>query len=161
MVRVFSLKNTSLNMWVMRVYIMGVKTWCIRYDKIAKQNVSWVSYGKALPVRHSRKPTITICHNSLHSSHVLSTCFTLQEGYSQATYENSLIFNLPWVFTLSLHTTHTMKFHIKYRVQKIEHNYNQIWHRIKANKKIVVNHNFTCTSLQFVTNPLHGSQVRN
>ena len=32
------------------------------------------------------------------------------------------------------HTTLTIKSHIKYRVQKIEHNYNQIWHRIKANK---------------------------
>ena len=147
MVRVFSLKSTSLNMWIMRVYIMGVKTWCIRYDKIAKQNVLRVSCGNGLLVRHSQKPAITICHNSSHSSHVLSTCFTLREGYSQATRENSLIFNLPWVFTLSLHTTHTMKSHIKYRVQKIEHNYNQIWHRIKANKKIIVNHNFTCTNL--------------
>ena len=37
--------------------------------------------------------------------------------------------------TLSLsHTTLTNKSHDKYRVQKIEHNYNQIWHGIKANK---------------------------
>ena len=33
------------------------------------------------------------------------------------------------------HTTLTMKSHIKYRVQKIEQNHNQIWHRIKANTK--------------------------
>ena len=32
---------------------------------------------------------------------------------------------------------------MKYRVHKIEQNYNQIWHRIKANKNIVVNYNFT------------------
>ena len=32
---------------------------------------------------------------------------------------------------------------MKYRVYKIEHNYNQIWHEIKANKNIVVNYNFT------------------
>ena len=32
---------------------------------------------------------------------------------------------------------------MKYMVQKIEHNYNQIWHKIKANKNIVVNYNFT------------------
>ena len=31
------------------------------------------------------------------------------------------------------HTTHTMKSHIKYRIQNIEQNYNQIWHGIKAN----------------------------
>ena len=32
------------------------------------------------------------------------------------------------------HTTFTIKSHNKYRVQKIEHNYNQIWYGIKANK---------------------------
>ena len=51
--RVFSLKSTPLRMWVMWVYIVCVETWCIRYDKLAKQNVSWVSRRKALPTRHS------------------------------------------------------------------------------------------------------------
>ena len=32
---------------------------------------------------------------------------------------------------------------MKYRVQKIEQNYNQIWHGIKPTKHIVVNYNFT------------------
>ena len=32
---------------------------------------------------------------------------------------------------------------MKYRIHKIEQNYNQIWHGIKANKDIVVNYNFT------------------
>ena len=41
------------------------------------------------------------------------------------------------------HTTFTNKAHMKYRVHKIEQNYNQIWHGIKANKDIVVNYNFT------------------
>ena len=46
--------------------------------------------------------------------------------------------------TLSLsHTTLTNKTYMKYRVHKIEHNYNQIWHGIKANKNIIVNYNFT------------------
>ena len=40
------------------------------------------------------------------------------------------------VFNSSLyHTTLTIKSHNKYRVQKIEYNYNQIWHGIKANKQ--------------------------
>ena len=94
MTRVFSLKNTPLNIWVMWVYIVWVyivwvETSCIRYDKLAKQNVLWVSRGKALPTRHSRKPAVTICHDSLHSSHVLSTCFTSWEGFSRATCENT------------------------------------------------------------------------
>ena len=45
------------------------------------------------------KLAVTICHDSSHSSHVLSTCFTLREGYSRATREN--IFRLQ--FALSLH----------------------------------------------------------
>ena len=53
MTRVFSLESTSLNMWVMWIYIVCVETWCIRYDKIAKQNVLWMSREKALPARHS------------------------------------------------------------------------------------------------------------
>ena len=53
MARVFSLKSTTLNMWVMWVYIVWVETWCIKYDKIVKQNVSQVSRGKALPAKYS------------------------------------------------------------------------------------------------------------
>ena len=64
MARVFSLKSTLFNMWVMWVYIVWVETWCIKYDKLAKQNVSWVSHGKALPTRHLRKLAVTICHDS-------------------------------------------------------------------------------------------------
>ena len=70
MARVFSLKIIPLNMWVMWVYIVWVETWCIRYDKLPKQNVLWVSHKKALLVKHSRKLAVTICHYSLHSSHV-------------------------------------------------------------------------------------------
>ena len=33
MARVFSLKSTPLNMWVMWVYIVWIENWCIRYGK--------------------------------------------------------------------------------------------------------------------------------
>ena len=98
--RVFSLKNTPVNMWIMWVYIVWVETRCIGYVKLAKQNVSWVFRRKALLARHSRKLVVTICHDSLHSSNVLGTCFTSREGFARATREN--IFDLQWV--LSLHT---------------------------------------------------------
>ena len=98
MVRVFSLKSTPFNMWVMWIYIVWVKPWCIRYDKIAKQNVSRVSRKNALPTKYSRKPTVNICHDSSHSNHVLSICFTSQEGYSWATLEN--FFDLQCVLSL-------------------------------------------------------------
>ena len=38
--RVFSLKSTPQHMLVMWVYIVWVEIECIRYNKIAKQNVS-------------------------------------------------------------------------------------------------------------------------
>ena len=93
--RVFSLKSTPFNMWVMWVYIVWVETQCISYDILTKQNVSRISRGKGLPARHSRKPAITICHDSSHSNHVLGTYFTLQEGFSQATRENFFSLQLP------------------------------------------------------------------
>ena len=61
--RVFSLKSTPQHMWVTWVYIVWVETWCIKYGKLAKQNVSRVSCRKALPRRNSRKPAVTICIN--------------------------------------------------------------------------------------------------
>ena len=88
MARVFSLKSTHFNMWVMWIYIVWVETWCIRYDKLAKHNISWVSCGKALPTKQLLKPAITICHDFSHSNHVLSTCFTSWEVFSRATCEN-------------------------------------------------------------------------
>ena len=47
----------------------------------------------------------------------------------------SSVFNSLSLHILSFyHTTLTIKSHNKYRVQKIEYNYNQIWYGIKANK---------------------------
>ena len=91
------------NMWVMWVYIVWVKRWCIKYDKIAKQNVLQVSRGKALPAKYSRKPAVTICHDSLHSSHGLNTWLHFA-GRLLTSYPLNLPWSsmLPWVFTLFL-----------------------------------------------------------
>ena len=81
------------------------------------------------------------CPNSSHSSHVQGTCITSRKAYSRDTRENSLSLQLALsLHTHSLpHTTLTNKSHMKYRVYKIEQNYNQIWQGIKANKNIVNN----------------------
>ena len=74
--------------------------------------------------------------DSLHSNHVQGTCFTSREAYSQATRETYFSLQFSSVFKLSLslsHITLTNKSHIKYKVHKIEQNYSQIWHGIKAN----------------------------
>ena len=97
------------------------------------------------------------CPNSSHSSHVQGTCITSRKAYSRDTRENSLSLQLALsLHTHSLlHTTLTNKSHMKYRVYKIEQNYNQIWQGIKANKNIVLNYNFTISPFGYsVTKPL-------
>ena len=90
---------------------------------------------------------LLVKHNCLH----LSSLFTFQSCVGHmyhfarclvVSYSRKLFsLQFAWVFTHSLSlslslslTTLTIKSHNKYRVQKIEHNYNQIWHEIKANK---------------------------
>ena len=77
MSRVFYLKSTHFIMWVMRVYIVWVKTWCSRYVKIAKQNISRIFRENVLPTKYSRNPN---CHDFSHSSHVLCTWLTSWKG---------------------------------------------------------------------------------
>ena len=47
-------------MLVMWVYIVWVEIECIKYNKIAKQNVLWVSRGMAFLARYSQKLAVTI-----------------------------------------------------------------------------------------------------
>ena len=49
--------------------------------------------------------------------------------------KTSSVFNNLSLHTFSLSHNLTIKSHNKYRIQKIEYNYNQIWHGIKANKQ--------------------------
>ena len=141
----FSLRSTPQNLWVIGVYIVWVQIVCIRNDSSAKQNVSRVSRGKALPTRHSQKPVVSILFwlFAFQScvGHMLHFAGSLLASYPRKHF--SLQFALS-LHTLSFsHTILTNKTHMKYRVQKIEHNYNQIWHKIKTNKNIVVNYKFT------------------
>ena len=112
MARVFSLKSTHFNIWVMWIYIVWVETWCIRYDKLAKQNVSRVSRRKALLAKHSRKPTVIICHDFSFQScaeHMLHFAGRLFASYPRK-YIWSLM-SLESSHSVS-HTTLTMKSHI-------------------------------------------------
>ena len=153
----FSFRSTPQHMWIMGVYIVWVQIVCIRNDNLVKQNVSRVSREKALPVKHLRKPAVSILSwlFAFQScvGHMLHFAGSLLASYLQKQLQSS--------FALSLHThsfshtTLTNKSHMKYMVHKIEQNYNQIWHRIKANKNVVVNYNFTISPFNYsVTKPL-------
>ena len=122
----------------MGVYIVYAQKVCIRNDNLAIQNISQVSRRKALPARYSRKPAVSILSRLLafqscagHMHH-FARCLLAsypQKHFSLQCLESSHTLSL----SLSL-TTLTNKSHMKYRVQKIEQSYNQIWHGIKANK---------------------------
>ena len=102
-------------MWVMWVYIVWVEIVCIRYDKIAKQNVSQVSRG--LPMNtHKNQLSPSPFVMTLHIPVMYWAHASLRR---KATHElparTSLVFNcLESSHSLS-HTTLTKKFHIKYR----------------------------------------------
>ena len=126
---------------------------------IVQQNIMFCEClaGRPYPQNTSENQLSPSCPDSSYSSHVQDTCITSRDAYSLVTHESTSIFNLPWVFTHSLCHTQPLqiKTQMKYKVQKIKHNYNQIWHGIKANKNIVVNYNFTISPFgNSMTKPL-------
>ena len=86
-----------------------------------------------------------------HMYHLCRAYASFRRILSRELPAKTLLSSIAWVFTLSLyHTTLTIKSHNKYKVQKIEWNYNQIWHGIKPTKHIIVNYNFTHLILNLV-----------
>ena len=116
-----------------------------------KQNVSWVSRGKALPVSYSQNTAVSICPNSSHSSHVQGTCIISRDAQSRDTRENSSIFiclslhTLSFSLSLSLSITQLLQFNLtintRYkRLNKITIKFDM---ELKPTKHIIVNYNFT------------------
>ena len=80
---------------------MWVKTWCSRYAKIAKQNISQVFHGKALPTKYLRKPTIVTLHIPI-------MCFAHDSFHGKASRKTSREIHFVFNRHLSLHTlSHT------------------------------------------------------
>ena len=138
----------------MRVYIVWVRIDYIGNDNLAKQNVSREGLTHEILAKTScLHPVLTLCIPIMCRAHTSLRGKLTHELPSKTT----LVFNcLESSYTLSFsHITLTNKTHMKYRVHKIEHNYNQIWHGIKANKYIVVNYNFTISHFGYsMTKPL-------
>ena len=154
--RVFSQKHSSTSVGNVGINSVGTESiyqkW--QFDKTeCFAGVSWEGLTRKILVKiNCLYPVLTLCIPIMCKAHA-SLCGMLTCELLAKTLQSSM----PWVFTpLSLsHTTLTNKSHMKYRVQNIEHNYNQIWHRIKANKNIVVNYNFTISPFNYsVTKPL-------
>ena len=133
MARVFSLKkNSSKYVGNDGIYNVGediVEQICQNSKTECFTGISWESLTRKILAK-------TSCHNSLHSSHVLCTWLHFS-GSLLVSYPKNF-FDLQYCLESShsfSHKTHIMKSHIQYKVHKIEQNYNQIWHGIKANIK--------------------------
>ena len=141
MVRVFSQKHSSTSVGNVGIYSVGTESvyqkW--QFRKIERfTGISWEGLTRKTFAKTScLHLVLTLCNPVMCRAHVL-LCGMLTRELPMKTLQSSM----PWVFTQSLslpHTTLTNKSHMKYRVYKIEQNYNQIWQGIKANKNIVNN----------------------
>ena len=109
--------------------------------------IVWVHYirRKALSVNYSRNTAVSMCLDSLHSSHVHGTCIILQDAQSRATHKNSSIFNCLSLHTHSLSLSQPLQLNptinIRYnRLNKITIKFGT---EVKPTKHMVVNYNFT------------------
>ena len=155
--RVFFQKHFSTSVSNVGIYSVGTKSvyqkWQLIKTKcfvgISQESLTRETLAKTSclnPVLTLRIPVMCRAHASLH-----------RKLTRELPTKTTLVFNcLECSCTLSLsHTILTNKSHMKYRVHKIEHNYNQIWHKIKANKNIIVNYNFIISPFGYsVTKPL-------
>ena len=139
MVRVFSLKHSSTSVGNVSIYSVDTES---VYQKWQFGKIEYLA-GVSRDGLTREILAKTSCLHPVLTLRILVMCKThaslRKDAYSRATCENTLVFNALSLHTLSLslshtHTTLTNKSHMKLRVQKIEHNYNQIWHGIKANK---------------------------
>ena len=119
---------------------------CIRNDSLAKQNVSWVSRRKALPVRHSRNTAVSILpwlfafQSCARHMHHFAGC--LLASYPQK--------HLSFQFALSLHTlslslTQPLQINITWNIgyKRLNRITIKFGTKLKPTKHIVVNYNFT------------------
>ena len=136
MARVFSQKHSSTSVSNMGIYSVGrdsvYQIWQISkiecFAGISREGLickTLVKTNCLHPVLTLRIPIMCWAHASL-----------CEKPSWELPMKTSLVFNS----FLSLHTPSFTynpykKSHIKYRVQKIKQNYNQIWHGIKANIK--------------------------
>ena len=121
--------------WVMWAYIVCVKKWGKHSLKSSRQRVSWVTRGLS-KLRSDSQNTAwqKIVQILAYASHVVFHRLSTREPVA-----NLIVFT---ILHITLTLNHYIKSH-KHTWKMIEQKYNQIWHRIKANKNIVVNHNFT------------------
>ena len=135
MARVFFLKHSLTSVGNVGIYSVGTES--VYQIGQSGKTVCFVSVSQEgliceLFVKHScLHPVLTLCILVMCRAHA-SFRGMLSRELPTKTFQSSICLSLH-ILSLS-HTTLTIKSHNKYKIQKIEHNYNQIWHEIKANK---------------------------
>ena len=136
MARVFSLKHSSTSVGNVDINSIGTESVYQKWPSGKTECFAGIFDGKTLLARYSQKPAVSILswlfafQSCVEYMHHFIGCLLM--SYQQKHF--SLQFTLS-LHTLSLsYTTLTNKSYMKYRIQKIEQNNNQIWHGIKANK---------------------------
>ena len=129
----------------MMVCVVWVQKVCIRQQILAKQNVSQVSHGKALPASYLRNTVVSIYPDSSHSSHVQGICIISWDAQLRDTCENSSVFNCLNLHTLFLSITQPLQLNPTIntgykRLNKITIKFST---ELKPTKHIVVNYKFT------------------
>ena len=127
MARVFSQKHSSTFVGNVGIYSVGTKS-VYQIGQSSKTecfaSVSREGLTHELLAKHSYiHPILTLRIPVMCRAHA-SFRGMLSRKLPAKTLQSSIFLSLH-ILSLS-HTTLTIKFHIKYRVQKIEHNYNQI-----------------------------------
>ena len=129
------MKHSSKSVGNVGIYSVGTKSvYQIGQSSKTKcfTNVSREGLTRKLLLKHScLDPVLTLRIPVMCRAHA-SFCGMLNRELPTKTLQSSICLSLH-ILSFS-HTTLTIKSHIKYKVQKIKHNYNQIWHGIKANK---------------------------
>ena len=110
---------------------MRVQKVCIRQYRLAEQNVSREGFTHKILARHSCLHLYRLFAFQSCARHMLHFAGSLVARHPREVF---WLYLLESSHSLSLTHTLTITSHNKYRVHKIEYNYNQIWYGIKANK---------------------------
>ena len=150
MVRVFSQKHSSTFVGNVGIYSVGAES-VYQIGRSGKTKC-FASVSREGLVSYSRNTVVSICPNSLHSSHVQGICIISRDAQSRATRESSSVFNCLSLHTLSLSLSQPLQ--LNHTINTGYNKLNKITIKfsteLKPTKHIVVNYNFTNHSKQIV-----------
>ena len=137
MARVFSLKHSSTSVDNVCINNIGTEV-CMRNDSLAKQNVSRVSCGKALPTNYC-ETQLSPSFLTLRIPVICRAHASFRGMLSREIPVKTLLSSIAWVFTHTLSITQPLQLNTIYKkLNKITIKFGM---ELKPTKHIVVNYN--------------------